>query len=110
MPNRGHIQRRGLNSFRLKFETGPRDPVTGKRQTAFETVKADSAKEAQRLLTQRLASLDTGDFVISNRLTVAEHVWRGLPMPIFRQRPASATISSAGSNSFRASASYASRM
>ena len=74
MPNRGHIQRRGPNSFRLKFETGPRDPVTGKRQTAFETVKADSAKEAQRLLTHRLASLDTGDFVIPNRLTVAEHV------------------------------------
>jgi integrase len=74
MSNRGHIQRRGRNSFRLKYETGPRDPVTGKRQIAFETVKAATAKEAQRLLTQRLASLDVGDFVMPTRLTVGEHV------------------------------------
>jgi integrase len=74
MPHRGHIQRRGRNSFRLKYETGPRDPVTGKRQIAFETVKAVNAKEAQRLLTQRLANLDAGDFVMPNRLTLAEHV------------------------------------
>src|SRR5215831_14024066 len=74
MPHRGHIQRRGRNSFRLKYETGSRDPVTGKRQIAFETVKAVNAKEAQRLLTQRLANLDAGDFVMPNRLTLREHV------------------------------------
>jgi integrase len=74
MSNRGHIQRRGRNSFRLKYEIGPRDPVTGQRRIAFETVKVANAREAQRLLTQRLAALDAGDFVMPSRLTLGEHV------------------------------------
>ena len=35
---RGHIQRRGENSWRLKFDLG-RDPATGRRVTRYATFR-----------------------------------------------------------------------
>jgi hypothetical protein len=34
-----NITRRGAHSWRLKFEGGERDPVTGERKTRFVTVR-----------------------------------------------------------------------
>lgn len=34
----GNITRRGAHSWRLKFETGERDPITARRRTRYVTV------------------------------------------------------------------------
>jgi len=68
----GSITRRS-NSWRIKFEAGARDPVTGKRQTRYVTVRG-TKRDAQRELTALLAAVDNGTAVDPSRLTVAEHV------------------------------------
>ena len=52
----GNITRRGTHSWRLKFEGGERDTVTGKRRTRYVTVRG-TKKDAQREL-NRLQELD----------------------------------------------------
>ena len=69
----GSIIRRGPNSWRLKFEAGDRDPVTGKRQTRYVTMRG-TKRDAQRELTALLAAVDNGTAVDPSRLTVAEHL------------------------------------
>ena len=74
---RGHIQRRGKKSWRLKFDAG-RDPVTGKRLTKYLTVRGTKT-DAQRELTKALHEIDTGTFVEPSKITVAEFLeqWLG---------------------------------
>jgi len=58
----GNITRRGAHSWRLKFEAGERDPVTGKRQTRYLTVRG-TKKDAQRELIRHLADVENGTAV-----------------------------------------------
>jgi integrase len=73
MSTSGNITRRGKNSWRLKFESGERDPVTGKRRTRFLTVRG-SRKEAQAELIRQLAAVDNGTAVDPSRITVAAYI------------------------------------
>jgi hypothetical protein len=73
MSSRGHIVRRGKASWRLKFEGGARDPVTGKRQTRFVTLRG-TKKEAQTELVRLLAAVDNGTAVQPSKFTVAEYI------------------------------------
>lgn len=70
---RGCIIRRGERSWRLKFEAGERDPITGKRQTRYVTVRG-TKKDAQAKLTELLAAVNKGSFVEPSKITVAEYV------------------------------------
>src|SRR4051812_34216085 len=72
MTTRGNITRRGKSSWRLKFETGDRDPATGKRRTRFVTVRG-TKREAQAELIRLLAEVETGTSVAPPRLTVADY-------------------------------------
>jgi integrase len=69
----GSITRRGKSSWRLKFEAGERDQVTGKRRTRYATVHG-TKKAAQIELTRLLAEIDNGTSIDPSRLTVAEYV------------------------------------
>lgn len=69
----GNITRRGRSSWRLKFEGGERDSVTGKRQTRYVTVRG-TKKEAQAELIRLLAGVENGTAVEPSRVTVAEYV------------------------------------
>jgi integrase len=69
----GNITRRGAHSWRLKYEGGERDPVTGKRRTRFVTVKG-TKRDATRELTRLLAEVDNGTAVDPSTMTIAEYV------------------------------------
>ena len=69
----GNVTRRGKSSWRLKFEAGDRDPVTGKRQTRYVTVRG-TKKEAQAELVRLLAEVEKGTAVEPSRTTVAEYL------------------------------------
>jgi integrase len=69
----GNITRRGQHSWRLKFEAGERDPVTGKRATRHVTVRG-TKKDAQRELIRFLAEVENGTAVDPSKITVAEYI------------------------------------
>ncbi len=68
---RGHIRQKGKGSWQIQVYagTGPE----GKRRRHFETVRGRKG-DAQRRLTELLASLDKGVYTPPGRLTVAEHL------------------------------------
>lgn len=67
--SRGNITRRGKNSWRLKLEVA--SDVPGKRKIHYETIKG-RRQDAQRRLTQLLASADAGTLIEPNKVTVAQ--------------------------------------
>jgi integrase len=67
---RGTIQSRSPGSHRIRYSLG-RDPVSGKRRWVTATVKG-SRKDAERELTRRLRTVDTGEHVDPQRMTVAD--------------------------------------
>src|SRR5262250_2888885 len=69
----GNITRRGRHSWRLKFEAGERDPITGERKTRYVTVRG-TKRDAQRELTRQLAKVENGTAVDPSRVTVAEYL------------------------------------
>lgn len=69
----GHIRKRSTNSFELKFETGQRDPETGKRKIQYLTVRGTKS-QAKAKLTELLASVNKGDYIAPSRVTIADHV------------------------------------
>ena len=69
---KGHIRRRGENSFELKYEAGI-DPRTGKRITKYQSFKG-SKREAQARLSELLVAVAKGSHVDPNKITVAEFV------------------------------------
>lgn len=69
---KGNITRRGVNSWRLKFDLG-RDPKTGKRLTRFLTVRG-TKKEAQAELNRLLAAQDAGVLVEPSKATIADYM------------------------------------
>ncbi len=76
MTTGGNITRRGKSSWRIKYEIG-RDPVTGKRQTRYITVRG-TRKDAQRELTRVQHEIDTGAHVDATKESVGEYLERWL--------------------------------
>jgi integrase len=76
----GNITRRGSHSWRLKFEGGQPDPITGKRKTRFVTVRG-TKKAAQVELIRLLAEVEAGTSVAPSKVTVAEYVRAWLNSP-----------------------------
>jgi len=68
---RGSIRQKGKNSWQLQVYTGT--GPDGKPRRHFETVRGRKG-DAQRRLTELLASLDKGVYAPPGRLTVAEHL------------------------------------
>ena len=69
---KGHIQQRGKNSFRLKFDAG-RDGETGKRNIQYETFRG-TKRQAQTRLAELIAAVAQEKYVEPSRVTVAEYV------------------------------------
>jgi integrase len=65
---RGHIRKRGAVSWELKFDLGI-DPLTGKRQIRYQSVKG-TRKEAQAKLTELLSEAARGVLVDPNKETL----------------------------------------
>src|SRR4051812_19174974 len=70
MRRSGHIRERSRGSFELRYSLGS-DAATGKRKIATSTVRG-SRKDAERELRRLLRTLDTGEHVGPNRITVRE--------------------------------------
>jgi integrase len=68
---RGSIQRRGKQSWRIRFEDGV--DAKGRRKRRTITFKG-SRKDAQRELTRLLAAADAGTLPEPSKATVADHV------------------------------------
>jgi site-specific recombinase XerD len=68
----GHIRRRGERSWELKFDLG-RDPVTGKREIRYHSVKG-TKRDAQAELTRLLADAQQGSYVEPTKVSVADFV------------------------------------
>jgi hypothetical protein len=83
----GHIRQRSPGSFELRYILGT-DPATGRRKTATATVRG-SRKDAEKELRRLLRSLDTGDHVDPNRITVRE--WLATWLDAVRQEVAPKT-------------------
>lgn len=69
----GNITRRGKSSWRLKFEVGERDALTGKRRTRYVTVRG-TKKGAHAELIRVLAEVENGTAIDPSKVTVAEYV------------------------------------
>lgn len=72
---RGSLEQRSPGSWRLRYD-GPPD-VTGKRKQVTETARG-TRKEAERVLRERLAAMENGDYVPMQRETVAQFMERWL--------------------------------
>jgi integrase len=68
---KGHIRKRGRNSFELKYDAGRDD--AGRRKICYATVKG-TRQQAQAKLAELLAALGAGNFVEPSRVTVAAFV------------------------------------
>ena len=68
----GNVTRRGRKSWRLKYDIG-RDSETGKRRTAYATVKGTKAN-AEKELRRRLTAIDKGIHVDPTALTVGAYL------------------------------------
>lgn len=71
---KGTIQKRGRDSWRLKFDLG-RDPLTGKRLTTYQTFRG-SRRAAETELARLITAAENAVFVKPDRLTVAEFLDR----------------------------------
>ena len=69
---RGHIRRRGTNSWELKFDA-ERDPATGKRKIQYHSFRG-TKRQAQRKLAELIVAIGRGEYVEPNKRTVAEFV------------------------------------
>jgi integrase len=69
----GNITRRGRNSWRLKFEAGGCDPLTGKRRTGYVTVRG-TKKKAQAELIRLLATVENRTVVEPSKVTLTDYV------------------------------------
>jgi len=70
MRRTGHIRERAAGSFELRYSLGT-DPATGKRKTATVTFRGNR-REAEKELRRLLHAVDTGEYVIDQRITVAD--------------------------------------
>jgi integrase len=68
---KGHIRRRGANSWELKFDAGRDD--AGRRNLRYVTVKG-TKQQAQAKLAELLAALGAGNLVEPTKVTIAAFV------------------------------------
>ncbi len=73
---RGHITKRGKNSYTIVLNLG-RDPETGKRKQQWVSVKG-TKKEAEKRLSELLSQLDSGIYIKPGKATLADHLERWL--------------------------------
>jgi integrase len=73
---RGHIVKRGKNSYTVVLNMG-KDPVTGKRKQQWVSVKGNK-KDAEKRLSEMLHQIDTGSFMRPGKTTVADFLERWL--------------------------------
>jgi len=73
---RGHIEKRGKNSYSIAVSLG-KDPTTGKYKYQWVSVKG-TKKEAEKRLSEMLNQLDNGTFIMPGKVTVAEYLERWL--------------------------------
>ncbi|MBT1516443.1 site-specific integrase [Bradyrhizobium sp. SRL28] len=69
---KGHIQQRGKNSFRLKFDAS-RDERTGERKTQFVTFRG-TKRQAQIKLAELITAVNQSKYVEPSKVTIAEFV------------------------------------
>ncbi len=73
---RGHITKRGKNSYSIAIRRG-KDPNTGKYLQSWFTVKG-TKKDAEKRLAELLHQLDTGTFMKPGKTTLADFLDRWL--------------------------------
>jgi integrase len=71
---RGHIVKRGKNSYTVVLNTG-KDPSTGKRKQQWVSVKG-TKKDAEKRLSEMLHQIDTGSFMAPGKTTVKDFLER----------------------------------
>lgn len=69
---RGHIKKRGKNSYSIKVSLG-KDGATGKYKQQWVSVKG-TKKDAEKRLAELLNQLDNGMFVKPSKVTLAEYL------------------------------------
>jgi Phage integrase, N-terminal SAM-like domain len=69
---RGHIHRRGRQSWEIKFDAG-RDPATGKRKIQYHSFRG-TKREAQVKLAELVASVGSGSYVEPSRVPVGDFI------------------------------------
>ena len=69
---RGHITKRGRNSYSIVLNLG-QDPVTGKYRQQWVSIKGNK-KDAEMKLSELLNQLDSRTFVKPGKVTVAEYL------------------------------------
>ena len=74
---KGHIKKRGKDSWTLIFDLGP-DPKTGRRRQRWETIPDCGKREAQRVLNSRLTNVEEGNYVAPSDILVEEFLSRWL--------------------------------
>lgn len=78
----GHIQQRGPNSWRLKFDDG--HDAQGRRLTRYVTFRG-TKREAERELTRLLNRRNEGTYVDPTKMTVGEYLEHWLSVDIERR-------------------------
>src|SRR5512136_543961 len=73
---RGHIVKRGKNSYTVVLNMG-KDPSTGKRKQQWVSVKG-TKKDAEKRLSEMLHQIDTGSFIKPGRTTLRDYLERWL--------------------------------
>ena len=69
---KGHIRKRGGNSWELKYDIGP-DPVAGKRRMRSKTVRG-AKRDAQRELRRLLGQVDEGTHADPGKLSLGAYL------------------------------------
>ena len=69
---KGHIRRRGEQSWELKFDAG-RDPIGGARKIAYHSFKG-TKRQAEAKLAELITSVGKGAYIARSSVTVSEHV------------------------------------
>jgi hypothetical protein len=72
MSGRGHVRRRGKNSFELKLDIG-RD-ATGKRQIIYRSIKCANKKQAETKLSALITEIEEGRHVEPDKVTVGQWI------------------------------------
>jgi len=69
---RGHITKRGKNSYSIAISLG-KDQATGKYKQQWESVKG-TKKDAEKRLSELLHQLDNGTFIAPGKTTLGEYL------------------------------------
>jgi integrase len=69
---KGHIRRRGEQSWELKFDVG-RDPLSGARKMAYHSFRG-TKRQAEAKLAELITSVGKGGYVARSSVTVSKHV------------------------------------